>query len=214
MKIATLFIGNLCLALGSAALGQIVFLDGGFETPETGGSYPFGNSLVYSPTGTPWNFAGSAGTQGYPISGVFLQASPPIEGSHLAFLQGAGSSISQDITLPAYGTYSLSYYIAGRQYDDPNGGSLNYQVLLDTTVLESDSTADFQGWTLKSVTLVAPAGSYQLSFDGVSVPSGRSNDQTAFVDAITITAVPEPVEFAAVAALALVAFGAWRRTRR
>lgn len=40
------------------------------------------------------------------------------------------------------------------------------------------------------------------------------NGSGGYVASVQTTAVPEPAEYAAVAGLALVAFGAWRRTRR
>ncbi len=91
---------------------------------------------------------------------------------------------------------------------------MTYDVRLDSTVIATDSTVEFQGWTLKNFSFNATAGNHQLTFIGVSVPAGRDLDQTSFLDAVSVTAVPEPGETAAVVGLGLGAFALLRRNRK
>jgi hypothetical protein len=83
---------------------------GGFETPNVGtGTY---GAFQYDPSGSPWTFADQAGVAGN--GSGFTAGNPDApEGTQVAFLQGAGASISQSLTF-ASGTYSLSFLAAQR----------------------------------------------------------------------------------------------------
>jgi hypothetical protein len=92
--------------------------------------------------------------------------------------------MSQIITLPADGTYRISYYDAGRPYWDVSvGGNTTYQVLLDTNVIAQVSTTTGQGFTPEEFTFMSIAGSHTLMFKVVTMPT---YDNTVFFDAIDI----------------------------
>ena len=171
------------LAAIASAVGQIVANDG-FETPVLSG-----NSFLYDPNGATWTFLNNAGIISAPGAGFFGPPAP--DGNQYAFLQSAGhpGEFSQSIVLTLSGTYELSFLVAGRT-DNGLGatGDLAYQVLLDSTVIATDATTTGQPFTVRTFDFVASAGSYILTFE--ATPAGADN--TAFFDAVSIRAVPEP----------------------
>jgi len=68
------------------------------------------NNYQYNPTGTPWTFAGNSGISGAASAFNNNEGNVP-EGTQIAFLQFANSSISQNVSLSA-GTYLISFYAA------------------------------------------------------------------------------------------------------
>jgi hapalindole biogenesis HpiC1 cyclase-like protein len=193
--IATFF---LAAALGSAAVATAVPVTIGnssFETPELSGNF------AYTPAGATWSFAGNAGISGPPSA---FGSTPAPDGDQYAFLQTI-SSFSQQITLPADGTYVLTFFAAGRVPGATFGGTEAYQALLDADVIFPQTTTDngspfvFQ----QSSPFFATAGLHTLTFQGLT----SSPDQTAFIDAIAINSapvasVPEP------SSILVVSFGA------
>jgi len=199
-------------AFGLVSTQAAIVTDGSFEVPTTGGRYPYGNSLVYGPIHPNWSFSSSgAGLQRTGDGGtVFNEPTPgtlPDGSTHFVFLQMVGATISQLVDLPAEGTYRLTYWIAGRNSGDPSGGSLTYKVFLDAGLIAEDSTVDHQAWTLKSYEFAATAGTHTLKFEGVGTPPGRLADQSALLDAVGISAVPESSTWVAGLATLLGAAG-------
>lgn len=178
---------GLVLALSFCALlnanGQSV-TNGSFETPVLSG-----NSFLYDPSGATWIFNANAGIINAPGGGFFGPSAP--NGSQYAFLQsgGAPGSFSQTINFSLSGTYLLSYLVAGRSNDGAGAfGDLSYQILLDSTVIATDSTTTAQPFTSRMFQFNANAGSHTLTFE---VSPGATGDNTAFFDSIAIQ-VPEP----------------------
>lgn len=109
----------------------------------------------------------------------------------------------QNLILPA-GTYTLAWSDAGRSYG--TGAGETYQVLYNNIVLESKTIANNTGWNLNSISFVA-AGNGVLSFKGLT-----SSDNTAFIDNISVTAVPEPATYSILlAGIGLMGFMIRRR---
>ena len=158
--------------------------NGSFELP----GLPL-NSFSYDPTGAIWLFTANSGIINAPGAGFFGPPAP--DGNQYAFLQSADTSgaFSLSIVLSLPGTYELSFLVAGRT-DNGQGaaGDLAYQVLLDSTVIGSDATTTGQPFTVQTFDFVASAGSHTLTFE--AMPDGADN--TAFFDAVSIQAVPEP----------------------
>ena len=180
--IAGFLLAGVCLCSA-----QIV-LNGDFETPPQPGS-----SAVYHPPAFGWSFTPSAGIISYPgYYGLASFSAPkPPSGDQLAFLQQIGAGISQVITLPVDGTYSISYQDASRpsDYDGAVGGSTTYQVLIDSNVIAQVSTYTGQLFTPESFTFISTAGPHKLMFKIVSVYSDTIDD-TAFFDVVNIVAIP------------------------
>ena len=206
----------LCLIAmaGTMALHAQILLDGSFEQTPAGGYCPYGNSLIYGPAGTPWQFILQCRGRGLPRQRDLPAGDAPAGRQPSGVSATRWHSISQNITLPASGEYALAYYVEGRWSADPDGGALSYQVTLDSSVIANDSTTNYQAWTPKSYTFSATAGTHTLAFTGVSVPPGRSTDQTAMLDAVAITSVPEPGAGAMLAAGSLLGLALGRRRLR
>src|SRR5204863_1261327 len=134
-------------------------------------------------------FFNNAGIINAPGAGFFGPPAP--DGNQYAFLQSADTSgaFSQSIVLSLSGTYELSFLVAGRS-DNGEGaaGDLAYHVLLDSTVIAIDATTTGQPFTVRTFDFVAGAGTHTLTFE----PLSNGADNTAFFDAVSIQAVPEP----------------------
>lgn len=169
------------------AQGSFV-VDGSFETPPLSpGQY------IYNPSGSPWTFSPLHSGIDRPASAFF--APPPPAGVQAAFLQASANSvsahgwISQVITLPIAGTYSLDYLHAGR-HNSFFTGNVQYEVLLGTTVIGTSSTTSFQPYTPVSFHFFSNVVTDTLTFRILSTqPLG---DNTAFFDAVDVTLVPAP----------------------
>ena len=185
-------------ALGFASMVDAVPVPIGnssFETPELSGAF------AYTPAGATWSFTGNAGISG-PPSGFGNTAAP--DGDQYAFLQMI-SAFSQTITVPANGTYVLTFFAAGRPPGAQFGGTQTYRTLLDSDVIFPATTTDNGGPFIaqQSAPFFATAGIHTLTFQGVN----SNNDNTAFIDAIAINGtavdrVPEP------SSILLLGFGA------
>ncbi|HST31215.1 MAG TPA: PEP-CTERM sorting domain-containing protein, partial [Chthoniobacterales bacterium] len=162
----------------------------------------------------PWSFTGHAGIINAPGGGFNGPTAP--DGSQYGFLQSAFSGqtpgvFSQTISFTLAGTYQLAYLVAGRP---PNGlgsfGDLPYDVRLDSTVIGTDSSTSSEPFTQVIFTFTTTAGDHTLTFE-----TSQSNgaDNTAFIDSVSIQAVPEPTSLA-LFAIGGVAFAAARRFRR
>jgi hypothetical protein len=207
----------LALAWPVPVPAQVVFVpDGSFETP----ALPF-NSFVTDPTGVSWTFNQHSGiinhSTGWEVGGV-----PAADGLQVAYIQSANPGslfgsvigmISEPITLPVSGNYHLSYALAGRSGPSGEGGHLPFTVYLDLTPIGSDMSETGMPFQYRTVPFNAAAGTYTLRFQGFRpVPDPNVfQDNTAFLDDISITVVPEPSAFALVGLAAAALAG--RRTR-
>lgn len=185
--IATLIIGPFLAA--SIAIGQSV-PDASFETPAIAS-----DSFTYDPLGAPWSFSGHAGIVNAPGSG--FNGPTALDGSQYAFLQSGFSGqtpgvFSQTISFSLAGTFQLTYLVAGRPPDGFGAfGDLPYDVRLDSTVVGTDSTTSSEPFTQLSFTFTAAAGDHTLTFETNQINA----DNTAFIDSVSIRAVPEPNSF-------------------
>lgn len=164
--------------------------DASFETPAIAS-----DSFTYDPLGAPWSFSGHAGIINAPGSGFNGPTAP--DGSQYAFLQSGFSGqtpgvFSQTISFSLAGTFQLTYLVAGRPPDGSGSfGDLPYDVRLDSTVIGTDSTTSSEPFTQLSFTFTASAGDHTLAFETNQI----SADNTAFIDSVSIRAVPEPNSF-------------------
>lgn len=158
--------------------------DGSFEVP----GIPE-NSHRYEPAGSPWQFNSRAGIV-HPSpedANPVFDAPAPVQGRQVAVLQyeTTAGELSQPVTFPANGAYIVSYSVAGRGPDSPDrpyDGDLTYRVLLDGTVIATDTTVSFQPFTRKRFEFQATAGVRVLTFQA----TGTEGDHAAFLDDVRI----------------------------
>lgn len=152
--------------------------DAGFESPSVGsGAYA---AFAYGPSGTPWTFAGNAGISGNGSGFTALNANAP-EGTQVAFLQMAGSSISQTITFAA-GTYAIGFDAAQRV--PWQSGLQDFQVLVDGSVAGTfKPSADGAYAAFETAAFTVGAGPHTITFKGLDSGGG---DNTAFIDAVQV----------------------------
>lgn len=175
-----LLVAAACAAWAATSSAQIVY-NGSFEIPQLSAGI-----AEYAPpnAGWTWTGAGIMSPPGFvPSNGGYFRPPAAPSGSQLGFMQGAGSSMSQIIALPAYGIYTISYYDAGRSANSGGGGNTTYEVLLDTNVIAEASTVSGQPFGSQTRTFTSTAGSHTLMFEVVSTTSGSD---TAFFDAIDV----------------------------
>lgn len=153
--------------------------DYSFESPADGyggWQYESGGTVP----GAPWSFGGGSGIQqnGSPWSDT---VAPAPDGVQTAFLQGQGASISQSLSFPATGPYTISFYLAPRPYY--GGQPLNLTVdgqLVQT--IPTPTQSSFVQFTSNPITLTQ--GSHVIALTGLGV---NGADVTDLVDNVTVT---------------------------
>jgi hypothetical protein len=100
------------------------------------------------------------------------------DGSQVAFLQSNNSAISQTLSFPSAGTYTLS--LAAAQRGNWNMAAQVAAVYLDGTLVGTFSPS---GTSYQTFTIAVPAaqGSHKLSITGVT-----PNDSTLFLDHVSV----------------------------
>lgn len=150
--------------------------DAGFETPNVGtGSF---GDFEYNPTGAPWLYVNGAGVAGN--GSGFTSGNPDApDGTQVAFLQGAGSSISQSIYFVA-GDYTVSFMAAQRGNYQPDG-SQTVEVLVDGNVVGTFTPAGTSYVLETTGSFTVTTGAHTLTFEGIN-----TGDTTAFIDQVTL----------------------------
>ena len=185
--------GFVVVGLPMSSFATIIH-DGDFSVPNEGAG---NTAYVYNPTGTAWTFAGGSGVTALPSYWAEGPAAPPASGQ-VAFLQGVGADISQLVTVGSAGTYLLSWDTAGRPATPwGQGGNVTYTVSV-TPPGTSGGTSTTTGanfyspvaFTAYSFLVNLAVGSTVVDFDVSSVnPAGT--DESAFIDNVSLTPVPE-----------------------
>lgn len=192
INLLLIFAVNVC---AGACLGQIV-TNGDFESPVAAS----GNALYFQTnvTSATWMWTApvptSLGSGGIisppgavPSQSSSFHAPAAPSGKQIAFVQLAFtnvSSMSQAITLPEDGVYTISYYDAGRPFLVTGvGGNTTYNLLLDTNVIASVSTTTGQPFTPEKFTFSSTAGQHTLAFKLFAEPT---YDNTAFFDNVQV----------------------------
>ena len=142
--------------------------------------------------------------QGSGLTGPTTAFNPPsfdgLPFLQAVFLQGANSSVSQDIGGFTPGTYDLSFYLGSRFSDYGYDGNQTVETLFDGQVIATYALRSDTPFTLENILLtVGTPGTHNLEFLGVS-----EGDHTAFLSDVEITpvggTVPEPSSLALCAA--------------
>src|SRR5262249_28163420 len=155
--------------------------DTGFERPSAGPAGASG-SFVYRPTGSAWTYAGLAGVAAN--GSGFTAGNPPApQGVQVALLQRTGS-VSPAVARLAPRRYVITFDAAQRA--NHQASRQNFRVLVDGSVVGTftPSGKSYRGYTTAAFTVAA--GSHTIAFQGLDSAGG---DNTAFVDAVTLTRV-------------------------
>jgi hypothetical protein len=168
-------------------------VNNGFEINNLGsgsGAYEYGTVPGWTLSGNPGEAAnGSA----FGVSGAGLtnHDGTASTAGQAALLQGGdgtigGVSISQSISGFYTGPATVTFSAENRGCC--SGGASTVNVYMDGTLIDSVTppTNSFQTYTITGLT--ETRGSHTLSFAG-SITGG---DQTAFIDTVSLTSVPEP----------------------
>jgi O-glycosyl hydrolase len=171
----TAFIDNVRLAAAPAAIAQPA--NAGFESPAIGAG---GAAYVVDPANAGWTFSGTAGLSGN--ASAFTGANPNApQGAQVGYLQMAGSSISQTVSLAA-GTYAVQFMAAQRILWQ--SGLQDFEVLIDGQALgQFEPPAGGAYSTYQSAPITLATGTHTIEFLGLDTAGG---DHTAFIDAVQI----------------------------
>jgi YVTN family beta-propeller protein len=161
--------------------------------PIPGGTFedvPEVNTFAYTPSGTPWTFTGQAGITGN--ASAFTNANPPApEGTQALFLQNIGSA-SQSLILAA-GSYRFNFSAAQRGNTNTTAQTVVLSIDGKTLSQFTPPSSSYTAFQTANVTLTAGAHTILLSGLGQNANGTPSQDSTAFVDNVTITANAAPV---------------------
>jgi len=158
-----------------AVLTVSVLQNFGFETPGLGGGYQ------YNPAGAAWTFLSSSGISGN--GSGFTSGNPNApEGVQVAFLQGAGSSISQTVTM-AGGTYQVVFSAAQRANVSQAGQSFNvtWDGQVVGTFAPPESAINYMDYTTSAFSVTN--GNHTLAFVGTDLNGGGD---TIFIDNVRV----------------------------
>jgi len=164
-----------------------LIINGGFEAPNLGASnYVYPQTLLDS-----WTFDGGAGIINASGPSAWYPDSPSpsgFAGNQYGFVQRTGT-LSQSFN--GGGNVNIRWLDAGRPFTPSYGNCCNgdqtYQVKLDGALLGTFNTVSGQKFTAESAfSANLGAGTHTLSF------LGQVNaDETAFLDQVSVTGVPE-----------------------
>ena len=159
--------------------------DCGFETPVEGSG---SGAYAYNLSGSPWTFSTLSGISGNESGFTSGNPSAP-QGAQVAFLQAQGSIAQTITTFQSYTTYLLTFEAAQR---GNYGGSNDFQVYLDNTLLGTYKPDGTTYAPLSTNTFTTSAGTHVLRFVGLNSAGG---DDSALIDNISLTAqgtIPTP----------------------
>jgi hypothetical protein len=212
------------LAAGQGAVADVLVPGGSFETPLLflPGNYQYNPPITLI---QPWTFTGNSGVtqeRNPPLFGFNMQNAP--DGGQSAFIQdtfGVASSISQTITVSDPGQL-LSFFAEGREYSLPGQNDVNpLRVLVDGVALTFGGSSIVSPTTIETFTKYVSdqtlsVGSHLIVFETATPQTGTPNpDHTTFIDAVGLTAVPEPSPMIlAGAAATLSGLGVFFRKRK
>jgi len=148
-----------------------LLVNGSFESPSIA-------TYQYSPIAPGWTFGTGGGIQ---RDGSAWDGAPAVDGVQTAFIQGA-SSLSQSVTLAA-GSYTLTFYLAQRQWAMPPGAVQPIAVSLDGVQQGAPITPAATSFSQYNLALTGlGAGVHTITFAGTN-PVG---DASTFLDAVTL----------------------------
>jgi hypothetical protein len=222
--------GNLVVAaavLSSACIcsaAEIYPVNDGFEIPNLGSgsnAFGYGDANPYGlgvPTFIPnagqgWTFTGTAGIaangSGFNVTGATngnQNGGATSTSGQAGFIQngyGTPNTISQTLTGYDGGPTEVTFSLELRRTNDPTTAVDVKLNGIDLGTYSAASTSSFN--TVTTPIVYIPGGSYQLTFTGVNGANGQDN--TDFIDNVSVNVVPEPsmpVAFLSLAAIGLL----------
>ena len=164
-----------------------IVADASFESPTEAA-----NSYVYDPSGSVWTFSSTSGIVN-PPSGLGAPAAP--NGKQVAFLQtnrsasqynGEDGTISQSISLPSTGYYSLSVEAAADSNDVGGGVAAeeSFMLTLDGTPVLTGLHPTSSAFSSIGGTFYASGGNHTLG-----LVSTGPDSTTTFIDEVQLTSV-------------------------
>jgi endoglucanase len=158
-----------------ASATQTGVANSSFESPATG-------SYLYNPAGGNWTFTGASGVQ---RNGSAWGAPSAPSGVQTAFLQHGTSNgngtISQSISFPSTGTYSVTFRAALRSWTTTST-KMSFKVMIDNTVVGNFTPTSTQFSVFNTAPTRVNAGNHVLSFVGTS-PTPDTSD---FIDSVAV----------------------------
>ena len=195
-RASSLAVAGAVLAFAASARAQTV-TNGGFETPD------INDNFQYDPDGAGTEFGPGAGVTD-PPSGFSGLA--PTEGSQYAFLQS--TSINLTATgLTAGLASTLSFDLTARNCCGDTVEEVT--VAIDGGAAVAATTTTVEQFTTVNIPFTPTGTSSTITFSAIDA----AEDDTAFIDNVRVTQVPEPaaIGLAGIGGLALLAR---RRSRR
>jgi len=205
------------VALPVAASANLI-QDGDFSQPILADP-PLTTTYYYNPGGSPYFVGGQNGlnegptvgplpwtfnfAQDYYGSGIAYVPSA-WDGSaysQVGFLQQDGAMMSQSFTSLGSGTYSLSFQDGGRANV---GGNTTFEVLVNSTLVDTVNTTTGEALTGQTLNISLNSGNNILEF--LVIAPTDDSDNTAYIDNVSVTPVPEPATMVA-SAMLLLPFG-------
>jgi endoglucanase len=165
-----------------------IVADASFESPALGT-----NSYAYNPGGSPWTFGSTSGVVNSPSS---LGAPTAPDGMQVAFLQtnrgaaqysnGEDGTISQSISLPSTGYYSLSVDAAADASDvgAAHAAEESFMVTLDGTPVLTGLHPANTAFSSIGGTFYAGAGTHTFA-----LVSTGPDSTTTFIDQVQLTSI-------------------------
>lgn len=125
-----------------------------------------------------------------------------------------GGFISQSFATSVGTQYTVSYAV-GRAGLDNGANAVALRAEAVGAGASQDTTVTSTSWTSRSFTFTAAGATTTLKFIDITIdaPTIASNYDVT-LDAVSVTAVPEPASIATVIGASLGAFGVWRRRSR
>jgi len=164
----------------------VAFHNGGFEDNNVAaGNYRYATGVVApgheDVVASGWDFAGGTGIS--ENSAAWTSFTAP-EGTSYAFVQGGSSAVlSQTFDVSDGQTYRVTFLSLTRIYQNSTG---TFSYGIGSTVYGS-SPVDTSAWRSNTFDFTASGTSATLTFTGAS-----TGDNSAFLDDIQLTPVPEP----------------------
>lgn len=197
-SVLTFATAALALSAFPFAANASTTLDGSFETQGSGATFYsspgtsvgggdgycyFGLATLDCNNNTPWSGSGLIN----PLS-AFGQPASAQDGDYYSFVQGS-QNLTRQFTSTVAGISNLSLWTAGRTN---NGGVQTVSIFLNGSNVGNFTTSQSTPtWFERSFAVNLVNGLNQIEFRGQT-----RNDQTAFIDNISIGAVPEPSTWA------------------
>ena len=158
--------------------------ESGFENPALPPYYYW-----YAPANTAWDFSANSGVTRIPSTWGVAVTAP--EGLQAAFIQAAGSRISQQFSVASAGIFDLTYFDSGRWNSWQGfGGDATYAVNIDSIVLGILNTVSGQDFSRESFSCALSEGTHTVSFQVLSANNpAHAGDDSVLIDDVQLNLV-------------------------